>query len=177
MKISTGIPVYYRPTINTVEEVKKYAVFDLGLLKEPCIFVFKDSRCRNNSHEFSTEYFIKQHNPQEEIFVRTYKTKLLTKIVPEKTKRLGIYIVKEYPLATDFYSWESYKKAKREGNNDLAKKIKENLYIPEKEEIKFPGFTYKYANEIAKRIARRRANEIARKINYPILNEIINLNE
>lgn len=173
--MDTEIVPSYRPTINTAEQIKKRAIFKPLPIPEPCIFIYRVSKWDDKSEDFSTEYFVKKYNFQEPI-IKYPESKLLIKIVPEKIKGTGIYFVKEFPLATDFYQWDAYRKAVNQKNYKQAREIKEKIILPEEEYIiRGIGFTLKQANRVAKRIVRKRANEIARKINYPILEEIINL--
>jgi hypothetical protein len=175
--MNTDAAILYRTTINTAEQVKKAGIFNPMPLAEPCIFVFKNFQWDDSLKDISIKYFIKKYNYTESI-TKNSESKLLTKIIPERVKGTGIYFVKEYPLAIDFYQWNLYRTARSQGNYERAKEIKKNIILPEKEEIiRGMGFTLRQANYIASKIAKRRAREIAKKINYPLLEEIIDISK
>lgn len=168
--------ISYRPTINTAEQVKKAGIFNPLPLAEPCVFIYRVSRWKEEIKDFSTEYFIKKYNYIHKSN-RNQESRLLDKIISVKFNGTNLHFIYEHPLATDFYQWNAYRKAKEGGDRKKAREIKDKIILPEENHLIGIGFSTRQANYVAKMIAKRRAHKIAKIINYPILDEIIDISK
>jgi len=168
----------YRLTTNSPENVRlaglegKRRVVDFEIMKamgdtESCVFIY----FHPNSSEKIPIYFIRKYTSNG----GSGESELLTKIEAEKMGGLPIYLIYESPIATDLFHWQLYRIAKAQGKTKKAEKIKKRLLLPEKDCLRGVSFSLEKTFSHVEKIAKKRANEIARKINYPILNEIVPL--
>ncbi len=99
----------------------------------------------------------------------------ITNITPLKIwENLPFYLIFEEPASHQNSYWNAYKIAKEKGDSQKAKKIKQKIILPNKEKIRGFGISQSNADNVARRIALKRAHDIAKKQEIPILEEILN---